>query len=180
MTYSLTIKANCLLKEDHDSIIELITANRELFGEYTINSNSSGIDAIELPDILSDVSLRTGISIEAIRSRSRLREVVEARHFFFARARELTLNSLICIGKFVGKDHSTVVHGVSNVRNIYQLSEKYCRLFGGDKPEKPMTYVKREERALLIGISPIRHEVSYAKPEGVTVRPYSGYREHSF
>ena len=50
-----------------------------------------------------------------IRNQTRKREYVEARAFYYELARKITIHSLAEIGKPLGKDHATVIHGLRNV-----------------------------------------------------------------
>lgn len=80
-----------------------------------------------LRSILVDVSKKTGISIENLKSRWRFREFVDARYIYFKRAKELlngseTLNS---IGNLVNRDHATVLYGIEQVDNVKELQMQY-------------------------------------------------------
>jgi len=91
-----------------------------------------------LSNILADVSTRINISTDAIKSRSRKREIVEARHIYCHRAYRLTKERVEDIGAFIGRDHSTVSTGISNVDNIPSLKAKYKECFGMDSIYKPI------------------------------------------
>lgn len=96
---------------------------------------------IGLYDILKDVSSKSGIPIAVLKGemlwegKKRKREVVEARQFYFTRARDKTKCSLERIGLLVGKDHATVLHGIKTVNNA--LLREYEIFFGAKIPDKP-------------------------------------------
>ena len=84
-----------------------------------------------LDEILTSVSKKTKVSEDDIKSKSRKREVVEARHIFCYLAKAsykiFTLND---IGQTVSRDHSTVSSSIQNVQNIPSLNKKYHELYG--------------------------------------------------
>jgi len=90
---------------------------------------------INLITILARVSELSGIPVEVLKLNTRKRDVVEARHIFFKRACEGTRETLETIGKYVGRDHASVLHGVSQVNNIKYLSDRYDVYFNGKTPE---------------------------------------------
>jgi len=81
-----------------------------------------------LSNILFDVSIRTNVSIEAIKSHTRKREIAEARNIFCKAARVQGI-SFRKIGEYVGIKHSTVIHGCHNVDFIPSLQKKYRELY---------------------------------------------------
>lgn len=68
---------------------------------------------IMMADIGLAIEEVTGFGRLAIRSLSRSRKHVVARHAFCRLARRLTHQSFAGIGQFINRDHSTVVHAVS-------------------------------------------------------------------
>jgi chromosomal replication initiator protein len=91
----------------------------------------TGKEAITVEDILKDVAEKNNISVELITSRTRKREVVEARHIYCYRAKTgFKFFSLNDIGQAIYRDHSTVIAGIHNVQNIPSLNKKYHELYG--------------------------------------------------
>jgi hypothetical protein len=99
--------------------------------------------------ILREVSDRTGISVEQIRSGDRSQYVVSARHEVMKRLYDLGCYSLSQIGSVVGKDHSTVAHAVGRLQrkkpsrrgwhspyigHLHCLGCKFCKV-EQEKPE---------------------------------------------
>lgn len=66
---------------------------------------------ILLQDILWPVSIRTGVKISDIRSKRRTDRICTARHIAMYLCYEATNEDYITIGKFLGRDHTTVIHG---------------------------------------------------------------------
>lgn len=138
--------------------------------------------------ILGEVSELSGITIEDLKSRSRKREVVITRQYYFKRSKEKTKSSLAAIGALVGKDHATVLHGIKAVENTYGMIDDYLVFFGEKKPVekvKPEIPVVVKAKPLA---PPVQHseekkhkpEACYLLEERCSIRPFSGYRPHSF
>src|SRR4051812_35973714 len=78
----------------------------------------------ELEAIIQIVSVYTGVSVDDIKCNKRLREFVWARHAFCYMARIFTVTSLTDIGRFISKDHTTVIHAISRTTDLIQADEK--------------------------------------------------------
>jgi hypothetical protein len=83
-----------------------------------------------LPRILQDVSERTKIPLEELQSKTRKREVVDARFIYYYRAKKCTTQSLRCIGLPVGADHATVLHGIKETIETKEVRDKYIECYG--------------------------------------------------
>lgn len=79
--------------------------------------------------ILRDVSRRTGIPLNLLTSKTRKREVVDARFVYFLRCRNITKASLASIGLPVGKDHASVLHGMREATKTPQVIELYNKCY---------------------------------------------------
>ena len=74
--------------------------------------------AISIESIQKVVASYFGLAPKDLRSKRRLKHVVEARQIAMYLAKKLTPFSLIDIGdKFGGKDHSTVIHSIKKVED---------------------------------------------------------------
>ena len=85
-------------------------------------------------DILYDVSKKTKICMDDLRSKSRKREIADARLIYFKRAREELGKkySYASIGAEVGgRNHATAMHGEIEATNNNTVSERYRDLYGG-------------------------------------------------
>lgn len=74
---------------------------------------------MELKTILKAVSSVTNISEKDILSKSRLKDVVFARHLFIYLSCEKTSNTLKKIGNYINRNHATIIHG--NKKILYEL-----------------------------------------------------------
>lgn len=98
--------------------------------------------------ILRDVSRKTGYSLEDLMTKCRRREIVDARYVYFRRCREISKASQREIGIPVGKDHSTVVHGLWEAYNNPVIVKLYEKCYGETKiEEKTVDPVKKPRRA---------------------------------
>lgn len=80
--------------------------------------------------ILQRVSKETDISIDALKSSSRMREISDARKVYFRACREFTKASYFNIGSLVNRDHATVMHGERCAREIPEVVELYNKIYG--------------------------------------------------
>lgn len=70
------------------------------------------------------VCARYGISLSEVISKSRKREVVEARYICYKLLKEHTRFSLASIGQiFGGFDHATVLHGIITINNLIETNK---------------------------------------------------------
>jgi chromosomal replication initiator protein len=66
------------------------------------------------------------ILVEDMQSKSRRREITQARQVAMYFAKEMTSLSLKGIGKhFGGRDHSTVIHGIQTVKDLSETDREY-------------------------------------------------------
>lgn len=72
---------------------------------------------MELKTILKAVSEVTNISEEDIISKSRLKEHVTARHLYCYFALKKTNKTLSVVGKFINRNHASIIHGSNKVKN---------------------------------------------------------------
>ena len=85
----------------------------------------------ELINLLRNISAVTDVSIEDLKSKKRHRYITDVRHVYFAMAKEIRVKSitgthtLAKIGSVVNRDHASVLHGIKNINNVYQLQQLY-------------------------------------------------------
>lgn len=81
-------------------------------------------------NLLQIVANSIGKSDELIKSRSRSRMLVTARHIYFYFARNYLNMTLKEIGQELGiRDHATVIHGLNKVNDMIDINDDvYCRL----------------------------------------------------
>jgi chromosomal replication initiator protein len=76
------------------------------------------------------------LNIETLRSKTRKREVVQARQIAMYFAKQLTKASLATIGMHCGgKDHATVLHACRTVNNLME-TDKHFRAYIEDLQKK--------------------------------------------
>jgi len=73
--------------------------------------------SVTVERILLKVSRKYGIPIEDIKSRKRTKEVAAARHITIFLIRKLTDMSLPAIGKYMGRDHTTILSSLDTIES---------------------------------------------------------------
>lgn len=76
----------------------------------------------ELNYLMSVVADTLHVSIEDLKSNSRRRELVDARHCYFIIARKKTKRSMASIGRSLNKDHTIVIFALKKY-NKFQLKQ---------------------------------------------------------
>ena len=83
-------------------------------------------DNIKLPDIILVVARELNIKPSDIKSKKRTATVANARRVVIYIARELTLNSMPDIAKFLGmKDHSSISHNIKKTNELIEKDENF-------------------------------------------------------
>lgn len=152
----------------------------------------------ETPDqILQKVSEKTGLSVEDLKSKSRKREICDARKVYFRRCRETTHSSYEQIGNAINRDHSTAVYGERQAFIIDEIEKLYDKIYGETKVKtapvakdsEPISEAERQPvtRPVLPFRSMDKREqvisggesfVSALSGRGYN-SPFSGYRPHN-
>lgn len=77
-------------------------------------------------DILDIISKESGIDVHEIVSRSRKKEIVNARFIFCSIMKDYYDYSLVHIGELVGgRDHTSVIHAIEQHRSRIKNEDKY-------------------------------------------------------
>lgn len=85
-----------------------------------------GAQEISLDKIQDTVCDYFGINSDALLSKTRRREIVQARQITMYLGRNLTNTSLASIGKRIGnKDHATVLHACNTVTNLIETDRNF-------------------------------------------------------
>jgi chromosomal replication initiator protein len=71
-----------------------------------------------LAQLLCRVALERGVSVDDMKSNTRVKAVTDARREFFYRARKDTGHSSPAIGRACNKDHSTVLYGAAKHKEL--------------------------------------------------------------
>jgi len=90
-----------------------------------------GLDASEKPSdavittiIFSAVEIVTSYSYDTLTLKKRKRSMVHARQLIFYFLKKYTSYTLKNIGKFFGKDHTTVIHGIQTINDLLYVEDK--------------------------------------------------------
>jgi chromosomal replication initiator protein len=78
--------------------------------------------SVTVERILDKVSRKYNIPIEDIKSRKRTKEVASARHVTIYIIRRLTDMSLPAIGKYMGRDHTTILSSLDTIESELKTS----------------------------------------------------------
>jgi chromosomal replication initiator protein len=95
---------------------------RQMIDKFVKNSSRE----ISIDFIQKIVCDHFGITVDRISSKTRKRDVVQARQLAMYFSKKLTKSSLAAIGLQCGnKDHATVLHACRTVSNLYDTDKKY-------------------------------------------------------
>ena len=83
--------------------------------------------------ILSNVSQCCMVTLEQLRSKTRKREIVEARQIYCKLAKKRTKYTLEQIGSAINKDHATVLHSVRTCNNLIETNINFKNKFNDCK-----------------------------------------------
>jgi len=82
-----------------------------------------------MAQIAAEVAAKHGLTVEELRGPARGFKVAHPRQEAMARMRAETSQSLTAIGRYFGRDHTTVMHGV-RTHNAAEADLKAWREFG--------------------------------------------------
>jgi hypothetical protein len=80
-------------------------------------------------NLLSVISFVSGLPEDAIRSQNRGRSLVLCRHAYYFLARQNMGLKLVDIGSLFGADHTTVIHGITKVRDMLSIGDEITKQF---------------------------------------------------
>ena len=75
-------------------------------------------------NLLSVVSFVSGLPEDEIRSQNRARGLVLCRHVYYYIAREKMGLKLVDIGSVFGSDHTTVIHGITKIKDMLSIEDE--------------------------------------------------------
>lgn len=99
---------------------------RELTGNHSlvITAYQEPAGRRTMEDIIQIICEETGVSINAIRGKTRIRTVVLARHLVSYYGKICTNLSLQQIGEVIGgKDHTTVIHANKSIKDLIETED---------------------------------------------------------
>jgi chromosomal replication initiator protein len=112
--------------EIQTKLAEWQTELRQLTGndQLVITAYQEPAARRNMEDIIQVVCEETGVNIVAIRGKTRMRNVVLARHLIFYYAKRCTGLSLQQIGFTLGgKDHTTVIHANRSIKDLIETED---------------------------------------------------------
>jgi hypothetical protein len=80
-------------------------------------------------NLLSVIAFVSGIPESEIMSQNRARGYVLCRHAYYFIAREKMGLKLVDIGSLFGADHTTVIHGITKVRDMLSIGDEITKQF---------------------------------------------------
>lgn len=87
---------------------------------------------VMVSDIMREVSQRTGIGLNELKSARKTHNLVQARHYIYWRARRETTASFPQIGRLLGRrDHTTVIHGARRFQEALDRREEWAVMLAG-------------------------------------------------
>jgi chromosomal replication initiator protein len=105
---------------------------------------------IHLSDIEAAVCEAFGVSLAAFRGIRRHRETAEARHAFVGIARLLTRKSLPDLGRYRGRDHTTMLNSVRRFAHLTATDAEYR-----DAVKQAMTLAQSRAKMRAVGVANI-------------------------
>ncbi len=81
-------------------------------------------ETLTLDKILTEVCNHYKVSVDAVKSKNRNKELVITRQVFAYIAKDLTQSSLATIGRKISRDHTTIMHSIDKVENRLKEDEE--------------------------------------------------------
>jgi len=82
-----------------------------------------------ISNLLDTITEETGYDLNSLRSRKRDRELSEIRNIFVHIVYKLTSKSLSDIGRFISRDHSTIINSIKASNNLIDTHYNYRKLY---------------------------------------------------
>jgi len=86
------------------------------------------LEYCSMSSILKAVCEVFEVSKEELLSKRRYKELIKPRHVFYYLAHSLTDKSLVGIGRYLDKDHTTIMYGADKIRNEKKTNKDLCVL----------------------------------------------------
>ncbi|MDR1652652.1 MAG: chromosomal replication initiator protein DnaA [Prevotellaceae bacterium] len=114
------------------STLENKKLDLELAREIVSRITSVTLRITTIEQIRDTVCKHYALSVEAISTKSRKREVVQARQVAMYLSKKMTQNSLAAIGLAIGKrNHATVLHACKTVKEQMEIDKHFCTEVNG-------------------------------------------------
>lgn len=104
-----------------------VNKTQKIFSLPYIKNRDNGFKAI-----ISFIEERTGITYEQMSSNSRKRELSDIRCLFYHLGQKYLDASSVSMGKYMNRDHATVLHAIANIHPMLaEVDKGYIELLGG-------------------------------------------------
>ncbi|MDD2562860.1 MAG: chromosomal replication initiator protein DnaA [Salinivirgaceae bacterium] len=122
------------IREMEGALISLLAHSTLSKSEITLNLAQDLVDkfvrntrkTITMDSIQNTVCSHFKITLEELKSKTRRREIVQARQIAMYFAKSLTKESLATIGTNIGgKDHATVLHACKTIKNLMETDRHF-------------------------------------------------------
>ena len=84
----------------------------------------NNFNMLNCQNLLSVISFVSGSSEDEIKGRSRARGLVLCRHVYYHIARNVMGLKLAQIGQYMGRDHTTIIHGLNKVNDMISIEDE--------------------------------------------------------
>lgn len=92
---------------------------------YFIMPGIKNTKAIQAEVLFQEIEKFTGITKEELQSKTRLREVVDARIMYSYIMKSKTVLTLSKIAKIINRDHSSVIHHIKQFKNLQKTDKNF-------------------------------------------------------
>jgi len=92
---------------------------------YFIMPGIKNTKAVQAEVLFQEIEKFTGITKEELQSKTRLREVVDARIMYAYIMKSKTLLTLMKIGQQINRDHSCVIHYLRQFKNLQKTDKQF-------------------------------------------------------
>ena len=111
--------------------------------EIQIEDNECAAEEVSMRSLMKAVCHELDTTLVEMRSKRRAHDIAYKRHIFYYLAQKHSLASLPKIGRFMNRDHTSVLHGIKKIRSLYE----------GDKSLESLTSKIVESARLIDDVS---------------------------
>lgn len=86
-------------------------------------SSENNKNTVTIRDIVHKVITETRLDYDTVFSKNRKFEIAKARFIIWYFAKKYTDMTYSAIGKYFNKDHSSVMHGISTIKDLYDTDK---------------------------------------------------------
>jgi hypothetical protein len=90
--------------------------------------NDNDVKEVTMRSLLKATCHELDTDSVQMRSKRRTADIAYKRHIFYYLARKHSISSLTSIGKFMNRDHTSVMHGIKKVKSLYENDDWFKSL----------------------------------------------------